>query len=80
MLLLGWWSKSVLSYDNLTFSFFFLFQHGNDLALMHYDFDGTLLSLDTVYKGLNHDRETYYLLWIAVRKVLAEEHGAGLTT
>ncbi|KAI9438074.1 hypothetical protein H4582DRAFT_233318 [Lactarius indigo] len=37
-------------------------------ALMHYDFDATVLSLDTVYKALNHDRETYYLLWIAVRK------------
>lgn len=48
-------------------------------ALMHYDFDATLLSLDTVYNGLNHDRETYYLLWIAVRKVLAEEPGASLT-
>jgi hypothetical protein len=46
---------------------------------MHYDFDATLLSLDRVYNGLNHDRETYYLLWIAVRKVLAEEPGASLT-
>ena len=45
---------------------------------MHYDFDATVLSLDAVYKGLNHDRETYYLLWIAVRKVLAEEPGASL--
>lgn len=50
------------------------------LALMHYDFDATLLSLDTVYKSLNHDTETYYLLWVAVHKVLAEESGASLTT
>ncbi|KAF8265671.1 hypothetical protein EI94DRAFT_1702315 [Lactarius quietus] len=48
-------------------------------VLLHYDFDATLLSLDTVYKGLNQDKETYYLLWIAVRKVLAEEAGATLT-
>ena len=47
---------------------------------MHYDFDATLLSLDTVYKSLNHDTETYYLLWVAVHKVLAEESGASLTT
>ena len=78
MLLLGWWSKRV-NYDDLTFpSLPFFFQHGNDLALMHYDFDATVLSLDAVCKGLNHDRETYYLLWIAVRKVLAEEPGASL--
>lgn len=46
---------------------------------MHYDFDATVLSLDTVYKGLNQDRETYYLLWVAVRKVLAEGPGTDLT-
>ncbi len=45
---------------------------------MHHGFDATVLSLDTVYKGLNHDKETYYLLWVAVRKVLAEESGADL--
>ncbi|KAI9452044.1 hypothetical protein BJY52DRAFT_1294837 [Lactarius psammicola] len=48
-------------------------------ALMHHDFDATVLSLDTVYKALNHDRETYYHLWVAVRKVLAEESSADLT-
>lgn len=48
-------------------------------ALMHHDFDATFLSLDTVYKALNHDRETYYLLWVAVRKVLAEESSHDLT-
>ncbi|KAH9034359.1 hypothetical protein EDB83DRAFT_2525167 [Lactarius deliciosus] len=48
-------------------------------ALMHHDFDATVLSLDTVYKALNHDRETYYLLWVAVRKVLAEESSPDLT-
>jgi hypothetical protein len=31
-----------------------------------------MLSLDNVYKGLNEDLETYYFLWVAVRKVLAE--------
>lgn len=46
---------------------------------MHHDFDATFLSLDTVYKALNHDRETYYLLWVAVRKVLAEESSHDLT-
>jgi hypothetical protein len=30
------------------------------------------VSLDNVYKGLNGNRETYYFLWVAVRKVLAE--------
>jgi len=42
-------------------------------ALMHFDFDATVLSLDNVYNGLNHDVETYYHLWVAVHKVLAEE-------
>ena len=31
-----------------------------------------MVSLDNVYKGLNGDPETYYFLWVAVRKVLAE--------
>jgi hypothetical protein len=31
-----------------------------------------MLSLDNVYKGLKGDLETYYFLWVAVRKVLAE--------
>jgi hypothetical protein len=31
-----------------------------------------MLSLDDVYKGLRHDNETYYFLWVAVRKVLEE--------
>ncbi|KAH8977850.1 hypothetical protein EDB86DRAFT_2997916 [Lactarius hatsudake] len=48
-------------------------------ALMHHDFDATVLSLDNVYKALNHDKETYYLLWVAVRKVLAEESSPDLT-
>ena len=47
--------------------------------LMHHDFDATVLSLDTVYKSLKHDRETYYLLWVAVRKVLAEASAVDLT-
>jgi hypothetical protein len=39
---------------------------------MHFDFNASVLSLDNVYKGLNHDMETYYYLWVAVHKVLAE--------
>ncbi len=31
-----------------------------------------MLSLDDVYKGIQSDMETYYFLWVAVRKVLAE--------
>jgi hypothetical protein len=31
-----------------------------------------MLSLGDVYKGLQRDRETYYFLWVAVRKVLEE--------
>jgi hypothetical protein len=42
------------------------------VALMHFNFDSSTLSLDNVYKALNHDMETYYFLWVAVRKVLAE--------
>ncbi|KAH9983377.1 hypothetical protein BJV74DRAFT_886819 [Russula compacta] len=42
------------------------------LALMHRNFDASMLSLDDVYKGLVRDKETYYFLWVAVRKVLAE--------
>ena len=42
------------------------------IALAHYDLDASKVSLDDVYKGLNGDRETYYFLWVAVRKVLAE--------
>jgi hypothetical protein len=34
-----------------------------------------MLSLDDVYKGLRQDRETYYFLWVAVRKVLEEAPG-----
>jgi hypothetical protein len=34
-----------------------------------------MLSLDNVYKGLNRDLETYYFLWVAVRKVLGEAPG-----
>jgi len=41
-------------------------------ALIHFNFDSSTLSLDNVYKALNHDMETYYFLWVAVRKVLAE--------
>ena len=46
---------------------------------MHHDFDATVLSLDAVYKGLTHDKETYYLLWVAVHKVLAEKSATNLT-
>jgi hypothetical protein len=31
-----------------------------------------LLSLNDLYKGIQNDVETYYFLWVAVRKVLAE--------
>lgn len=31
-----------------------------------------MLSLDNVYKGIQNDMETYYFLWVAVHKVLAE--------
>ncbi|KAI9507114.1 hypothetical protein F5148DRAFT_159889 [Russula earlei] len=41
-------------------------------ALAHYNFDASALSLDNVYKALKRDVETYYFLWVAVRKVLAE--------
>ena len=41
-------------------------------ALTHFNFDATMLSLGDVYKGLCRDRETYYFLWVAVRKVLEE--------
>ena len=34
--------------------------------------DASVLSLDNVYKGIQNDMETYYFLWVAVRKVLAE--------
>ena len=40
--------------------------------MTHFKFDATMLSLDDVYEGLRHDRETYYFLWVAVRKVLEE--------
>ncbi|KAH9975702.1 hypothetical protein BGW80DRAFT_1294139, partial [Lactifluus volemus] len=39
-------------------------------ALSHFNFDAS--SLDNVFKGLNHDVETYYHLWVAVHKVLAD--------
>ena len=42
------------------------------IALAHYDLDASVLSLDNVYKGIQNDMETYYFLWVAVRKVLAE--------
>jgi hypothetical protein len=42
------------------------------IALAHYDLDASVLSLDNVYKGIQSDMETYYFLWVAVRKVLAE--------
>jgi hypothetical protein len=42
------------------------------IALAQYDLDASMLSLDNVYKGLNRDLETYYFLWVAVRKVLGE--------
>ena len=42
------------------------------IALAHYNLDASMLSLDNVYKGLKGDLETYYFLWVAVRKVLAE--------
>ncbi|KAH9955409.1 hypothetical protein BC827DRAFT_874468 [Russula dissimulans] len=42
-------------------------------ALSHFKFDASMLSLDNVYKALNRDMETYYFLWVAVRKVLAAE-------
>jgi hypothetical protein len=41
-------------------------------ALTHFKFDATALSLDDVYKGLCRDKETFYFLWVAVRKVLEE--------
>ena len=41
-------------------------------ALTHFNFDATALSLDDVYKGLCRDKETFYFLWVAVRKVLEE--------
>ena len=44
-------------------------------ALTHFKFDATMLSLDDVCNGLRHDRETYYFLWVAVRKVLEEAPG-----
>jgi hypothetical protein len=34
--------------------------------------DASVLSLDNIYKGIQNDMETYYFLWVAVRKVLAE--------
>ena len=40
--------------------------------MTHFNFDATMLSLGDVYKGLQRDRETYYFLWVAVRKVLEE--------
>jgi hypothetical protein len=42
------------------------------IALAHYNLDASVLSLDNVYKGIQNDMETYYFLWVAVRKVLAE--------
>jgi hypothetical protein len=42
------------------------------IALAHYQLDASVLSLDNVYKGIQSDMETYYFLWVAVRKVLAE--------
>jgi hypothetical protein len=42
------------------------------IALAHYKLDASVLSLDNVYKGIQNDMETYYFLWVAVRKVLAE--------
>lgn len=42
------------------------------IALAHYNLDASVLSLDNVYKGIQSDMETYYFLWVAVRKVLAE--------
>jgi hypothetical protein len=42
------------------------------LALSHFNFDASVLSLDNLFKALNHDMETYYHLWVAVHKVLAE--------
>ncbi|KAI0265304.1 hypothetical protein BC834DRAFT_1041779 [Gloeopeniophorella convolvens] len=43
-------------------------------ALMHreLDFGGSMLSLDSACSALQHDRETYYHLWVAVQKVLQE--------
>ncbi len=42
------------------------------IALAHYDLDASVLSLNDLYKGIQNDVETYYFLWVAVRKVLAE--------
>lgn len=42
------------------------------IALAHYHLDASMVSLDDVYKGLIGDVETYYFLWVAARKVLAE--------
>ena len=42
------------------------------IALAHYNLDASVLSLDNVYKGIQNDMETYYFLWVAVHKVLAE--------
>jgi hypothetical protein len=59
---------------NLKFLFLFPFHHYPIImiALAHYNLDASVLSLDNVYKGIQNDMETYYFLWVAVRKVLAE--------
>jgi hypothetical protein len=41
-------------------------------ALTHFNFDATAPSLDDLYRGLCRDKETFYFLWVAVRKVLEE--------
>lgn len=57
---------------NLKFVLFVFHHYPIIIALAHYDLDASVLSLDNVYKGIQSDMETYYFLWVAVRKVLAE--------
>ena len=56
--------------SDISFSYFFFIVIL--IALAHYKLDASVLSLDNVYKGIQNDMETYYFLWVAVHKVLAE--------